>query len=437
MRWRLIVAATLIGASSLAGSSGIYGFGATQFFWPLGGQFGLWGVGSATEAQNENLLRGGGSFTGFAVNVIANAYAPTANIVCGTRISGANGNLTTTTAAGATGIFTDTTHTDTIANGTVYDWYQTYPTQFNKAFTVTTVVVAYSATTGTGAMYGWSAATASGTTASAASTNYFSPGVGGTASGAAGEVTTEGVANEELVRAAGTLSNMGRRILTNGNTNTATLTSRINAAAGNQTISIGAGTTGFVEDTTHSDAIAAGNTIDQRLATGAAKVNLVTLLDQFLFVPTGTSFDVFGEISLAQCGFAQGGVSNYVPIFGNNFTPTGTETNAQMPSLFAINAISHLRAQIPSNSSTTAPAMWFRKNGGNANETLTIGAGATGTFEDTTHTDSTIVGDKMAISMINASANNTVTVNWTGLTLDAVGAPANPRIPRRWLWILG
>ncbi len=420
------MASTIFGATNpQSGSTQIYAFGATQFFWPWA-QGNLWGSAPSAEATTQLKARGAGSLVGYGINVTANTYT-SGNTTSGPRINGVNGNLIVTVAFGSTGLFSDTTHSDAVADGTPWNWYQTYAAVFNKTFTVVTVWAAYSATSGTKAPYGWTAPNSSGTTANAASTNYYAPGVGGTGSNTLSEETSETSQSKNLVRAAGTVSNLQRRVITNGNANSATLVSRAGGADGNQTITIAAAATGLFEDTTHSDTLTAGTTLDQRLGTGSGTVNLVTILSAYTFAPTGTNHDLIAGDTGLQLSYAAG-ATDYSPVLGYGW-PLTTEATTQILAPFALGNISNLRINVGTNGSSTSATLRYRANGADGSEAVTIGAASTGTFEDTTHSDTASQGDKMGLKC-SGQTSGAVVYNWTGLTVDTASPPATGRARR-------
>jgi hypothetical protein len=92
---------------------------------------------------------------------------------------------------------------------------------------------------------------------------------------------------------------------------------------------------------------------------------------------------------------------------GDSYGYTGTETNEQItwrsPGVFSKMSW----VILPTNARTATTTFNFRKNVGNGNEVVgPIAAGGTGTFYDTTHTDSVVAGDK-----VNASVNGVAGAN--------------------------
>lgn len=102
-----------------------------------------------------------------------------------------------------------------------------------------------------------------GAAPSAAATFYITPGSKIPASGS----STEAGANA-IVPFAMTASLLTARLSANGASDNATLTSRKNSGAGNQTVTITGSASGTFQDTTHSDTYAAGDTMCAKLVEG-------------------------------------------------------------------------------------------------------------------------------------------------------------------------
>ena len=68
---------------------------------------------------------------------------------------------------------------------------------------------------------------------------------------------------------------------------------------------------------------------------------------------------------------------------------------------------------VNTNNQTGAATIMLRKNGANSAITLSISAGATGEFEDTTHTVSVAAGDWFAMQQLSGSAANLKCLMWS------------------------
>lgn len=101
-----------------------------------------------------------------------------------------------------------------------------------------------------------------------------------------------------------------------------------------------------------------------------------------------------------------------------------TEAITQRTFRFAC-TLSNLYMRIPANSKTTTSTFLIRVNGANGNSTISMTAGATGEFEDTSNTDSISAGDEATFNFSSGSAENITRAVW-GCVVDA---SSNTTIP--------
>jgi hypothetical protein len=223
-----------------AGTWGLYqsaflGNGATGPFWATLGQ----GFVSGAETSSAFVVRAPGTFKNFAVMTSPNTA--TGSNVFITRKNSANGNASVTVPATTTGTFEDTVNTDSLVSGNTIGFQNSSP-----------------ANTGVTAWIGISCAH-SGITSevvggnpslSFSASNQFMS-ILGFDSSRPSETTETLVSFPLLVD--GTLSNMRANIFSNTLTSTFTVNLRKNGANGNQLLTVAAGTSGNLEDTTHTD----------------------------------------------------------------------------------------------------------------------------------------------------------------------------------------
>ena len=206
---------------------------------------------------------------------------------------------------------------------------------------------------------------------------------------------------------AGTFSNLYTYI--ENNTGTGTLVFRIAAGNGNETITVGASVTGALTDATHTDAVASGNQIDYKGT--SSNGSLAQNVTGAQFTPTTTA-NVVNKLG-ANIPFTDSSVSTtyFLPICGqmNNNT---TEANVQATNNDTA-TLSNLYVYISANTASVATVK-SRIGGANGNLVASIGSGATGVVQDTTHTDSLVAGN-----LINYAFNSTVT---TTLTINQCAA---------------
>jgi hypothetical protein len=310
------------------------------------------------------------------------------------RVNSANGNMSVAPTNGTSGYFADTVHSDHLANATdTFDWTATYATanpflQF--------VVFNYAADSGHTAIYS-TGQLGIGTT----SALYLGP------FGGASNTSNTVEANAQFtIRVPGTYANL-TSIVNSPVASTATLVSRKNGVTGNMTLTIPLNTTGYFEDNTHSDTLASGDLYCLQM-TGQSASGL-----QFQSA-TFTASVIKNDICAAgNPAFTASATASYIPIVGSISVET-TEANASVRHGFN-GYCSNLRVRLTANTLTGTASIFLRKNNANGNQTLSITAGATGVFEDTTHIDAFTANDDINLSVINGTSG-AITFAINGLT---------------------
>lgn len=227
---------------------------------------------------------------------------------------------------------------------------------------------------------------------------------------------------EIRARTAYTLADMWLRIQANDLTGSTTVRSRRNGANGNQSVSIGAGVTGIFEDTVNSDSIAVGDRFNSQIITGTAPM----AGDQLQFSP-GISYtldDSSGDASIISANSEVEklrGTTRFIAVAGEITTNT-TEAFGQY-TLRVGATFSNIRIFILVNGLSGSSTLTFRDTGANGNQTVPIGAGLTGAFEDTTNSDTLTSGDTLGIQLVvgAGSHNNDMTFTLTQLQMDSAG----------------
>ncbi len=214
--------------------------------------------------------------------------------------------------------------------------------------------------------------------------------------------TTE--ANAQIVhRTAGTYSKLLAYISANG-LNTSTIRLRIGGVNGNQVLSIGENATGFFEDTTHTDAIAAGNLVSLSVVADSGSDMMLRQLRLF-FESTSVTETVTRYAAYGTQIYDVASVTVYNYLAGI-VDPDGTTTEAHAQFKFkTAGTLKNLNCYISAN---TRPATTVRTriNGGDGNQSLSIGASATGWFEDVAHTDAVAVNDLCNYSVALGTGTN-------------------------------
>lgn len=370
---------------------------ALSFQWP----FASLDFGTTTESAIARPLRGsGGTFYRMHVNVDATATGRAIQF----RKNLANGNLVVSPTDSTAGQFVDDTHSDTLVLGDTFD------VQFSGSavYIPRSFILTFYASTGTVAIYGNPIAA-------------FTPSTSFTSISGGQWLTTESQ-TAMVVRAPATHKNLIAVVIAAPTTNE-TLTSRKNSGAGNMTVTLTANTTGLFEDTTNSDSVVSGDTYNFQLV----GTTFLAFTVGYTAVCTSTVSEIVGPSGVSVSFNA---ATRFTQIStGNEATVVTTESAAQcnMP---IDGTLSNARLSVTVNTMTSTWTRQLRINGANATQVLSVGAGATGNFEDATHTDFFRVGDLVNFSESGGTANS-LAFNWSMLTVKPLDYAVYPDWQRR------
>ena len=187
-----------------------------------------------------------------------------------------------------------------------------------------------------------------------------------------------------LFRSAGTLSNLYVRVTVNAIAGASTIRTRKNVANGGQSVSVGSTATGEFTDAVNTDTIAAGDKLNYQFVPGAATNTMSISVWSCIF--NATTDTVTRTVVSHNVSLTTASTTWFVPLFGDNGTATTTETFAKTRMRKAgtlKNCCVHVTA-----ARAKASTVKSRKNAA-ADGTISVSctAGATGFFEDTTHSD--------------------------------------------------
>lgn len=359
------------------------------------------GLVNTTEAQIQTTWRDAGTFSNMACYVEMNVGSSTT--VATFRIGASSGNQTVSFVAGASGVQTDTTHTDVVSAGNQLDYQSiigtgggSYIYAFGIQFSATTSSNIINKLGCNGAL-----------TDTSVSTSYYNP-----LSGTLSKSTTEANAQFKSKTAA-TLQNL--YVYVSNNTATvATVDSRIGGSNGNLTVSITSGTIGALEDTSHTDSISSGNLINTAInATLITTLSITNISVDFLTTTSSTHY--FCGISTGETIATSLNTCNWI---GGDPVISTTETSRNIPLPGLPFTASNLESYIITNTITANTTLFFRINTSNGNQNVLYGSGITGYMEDTSNSD-----------VINSSAK--VNYRWssgatgTSIIFGTVGVLAN------------
>jgi len=353
-----------------------------------------------TEANAQIQWYGNGTIKRLRVHVSANSA--TGNTVFRVRINGANGNSVITVGAGATGFFEDTTNTDTWADGDLICLFADRNAESTTIQGFGADAIASSGTVNKVGAYG----TVSFSTASVS--RYF-PLVGDIAD----INTTELDRLSPTIDVACTARNLAVYISSNARTTNTTYKIRINGADGNSTVTVGSGVTGWVEDTSNTDTISAGDDVNWVMTTSTGTGAIVTKSISCDFTESLGKQQLFAQSSATNLVAA---VTRYISLTGQLGLTGGTTSNRVY--MTAGGTARNLRLFVVSNAATSATTLNLYKNGSATSVTISLGAGVTGEVADTTNTNTFADGDYYLVEAIRGAGVGTIVFAYATLELD-------------------
>lgn len=353
---------------------------------------------NTTEANRQVRHRIAGTFSKFYATILTNDRGASTFRV---RINSVNGNEVLAIPASTTGEFEDVVNTDAIVSGDGVN-YQTITGAGGTTFTFNVMRIIFRPTTGTTTVF-------ANDPTNITSTTVFNPVQGGLT----GSTGTE-ASNQIKMQTAGTFANIGIFISTNTRDADVTFRLRVNEANVNETVTIGAGLTGWFEDLVNTDVVAVANRVNFT-AIGAGTVGTVTTQTSKIgFTTTNSSFMFGGAGSESIAASA----TIYYTVAGDIFA-SATEANQVADSGLKIKA-SKMGFYLSSNTITAASTVNFRKNAANGSQTFSVPGLTAGHFQDSTNTDTVQATDSIATQII-AGAGGTSMVLKTQEMLGTTG----------------
>jgi hypothetical protein len=355
-----------------------------------------------TETNAQTVLRSPG--TASNLWVFNTASTSTADLAVNYRINAGNGTQTVTVTALLNGIWEDTTHTDAITTGQKVNVSVGATTGSSKTITMGSLGYLFAATSQTVTRF----ATSPALSALTLSTTYFLPLEGSMA------LNTTEAKNKCRQQKAGTLLNLACNVSTASASTTHTLTSRKNAGAGAQTVTCTAATTGWFEDTTHTDTVTAADDWNMQFVTGATVTSLV--VQQFA-VDFSNTLSLGQGITSANTGQTfLVSVTTYYAIKGGQPGSSGTESLLQRTCRAAF-TFSNLTCLLDANTVSAQSNLNFRKNASSTGMNLTaaITASTAGVYTDSTHTDVVTATDKVNHQLITGGTGTSLSLDNTSI----------------------
>jgi hypothetical protein len=231
-----------------------------------------------------------------------------------------------------------------------------------------------------------------------------------------GPATTE--ANRQILyRSPGIISKLYVRVTANTINGTSGINVRKNGLDAGLSVSVGPNATGEFENTVNTVSLAAGDKLGYQTVPGAATGTMTISVFSVLFEATTDTVTRLASSGTAA-GFATASVSRYNLIAGNH-TGGGTIEANMKCKIRKAGTGKNLAIYVSSNARTTDTIVRTRKNGADGTCVITIAGGATGWFEDTTHTDTLAVDDDYNVAIITGTGTETMAVQCTSLDFVA------------------
>jgi len=362
------------------------------------------GIHSATtiETLHDQTIRTAGTFSNLSCTVKVNSTGiSTLNL----RKNLANGNQSISIPSSATGFFEDVSNTDTVVAGDVFDFQLV-----SGSGGVTTVMpfIVFEADGNTTAIYG-------GTRAVPFTTDSATRFIAIEARPNAYAETVEAEAQTKI-KVAGTWKNMDINVSANNRVSTTTWTSRINGVDGNMLVSVPAGTSGHFEDTSNTDAVSVDDLLAIKMVTGSGGGQLDPETQKTEIEYSGNAFNFPSGTANDTVTTTISNATNFVSPIGGIIAGGVTELFGQIE--IPIDSIfSNLLVHVINNSITVSDTtVKVRKNSADGNGLVSIPAGATGFFEDTSNSDSFANGDKLAYVIITPATTGEIGISMISTT---------------------
>lgn len=215
------------------------------------------------------------------------------------------------------------------------------------------------------------------------------------------------------------LSALTVSVSANSLTASTTVRSWINAAFGNQTLTVGTGATGFFQDLSNTDYVKSGDKVAIYATTnaGAGAATFRVAMMRYADI-TGFQTAAGNDNNVGAAGIAiTSGSTFFATIAGTYNTSTGTsETGVATPPNVSGLKAKNLQVYVSANTLVNPLVARFRKAGADGNQVVTIPAGSTGLFEDLSNVDSVGSTDAVAISYSVSSGAGSATVRKSAVT---------------------
>lgn len=227
--------------------------------------------------------------------------------------------------------------------------------------------------------------------------------------------------SESKIYGSGIIKNLRAYIQTNTSGSSETINLRINNASVNQSLTIGAGVTGHFVDTTNTDSFASGDTVNIFYnRTGSSTTVSSMGADVKTAGDITARLGTFGNVTWANNNSARYNVLAGEVSYGSGAGIT--EDTVRKFKLDIDGTIKNLATIVTGNARVNAVTIRVRVNGADGNGVISVGAGLTGFFSDTSNTDTVAIGDTANYSIFLGGGGGNFTSSYMGC--DLVGTTA-------------
>lgn len=353
---------------------------------------------ATSDTAVQRTVRTPGVLSYLYINVEANTLTLTATFR--SRVNAANGNMSIAIGAGLTGHFVDSSNTDAVSAGDLINVSLTRQAG-GTSLLYTALGCAFDATVNTVVTRGM------------APSNFYTGGNnyqrwGGQAS----MESSDNAITQHRARRAFVAKNAALRVTSNARSASSTYGVRLNGVNQSLGAVVGAGVTGYFEDTSNTVSIAPGDLVS-RYITGTGSGNLIATpyVDE---ESTDGSSECIVALTSVSFGTSQ---TRYVQVNGNWLSQT-TEALAESYALTDC-VVSQAQVYVATNSITAATTITLRKNGADTGVVITIGSGLTGYFENTANAAIFGPTDRYCWKIVTGASGSTLTMHYLAALVEA------------------
>lgn len=368
----------------------------TEYYTIGNGKWTTAGASTGTEADAQSLFQAAGTFSNLYCRVIANDRTTSTFKL---RIGGSNVNESVSITGSTTGEFEDTTDTDAITAGTNLVVSATTTGTGGTTLELSSCRILFNAT---GATVGAFVAS-EGNGYTAGSTTFFA-----TIASSQNQGVTQARAQVQF-RAPGTLQNFSTCIRnTSTFTATCTIGTQVAGSNGNIAVSITAAASGLFSDTSDTDAVSSGTKVNIRITTGAGSGTLRPNFYSTQFACTNPNMTQMIATGLGNAGTTVGTSQTiYLTLGWLQSASTTTESQTQLKIGRPLQ-LSNLTVMVDTNTLTASSTFRTRVGASNGNQSVSVGSGAAGIFEDSTDTDTITSSSEVNYQLVTGASGTSI-----------------------------